>query len=363
MNNESLQDWLEKEEARRLALKVVRKKLDGPTVSWISKDSSRKMVTEIGENGEEQAEKVDKGKGREVSAAEEDSTLVTPQPNATAGPSRVSARISGEAAPPLGSSPRMPSDDRHTRNFVLLEPAPANWYKEMRVLFGNHTNWSKLKVVPARNRPQSELLDREFVSSLDAFLILLSLLPFPARRPTLCAITGLPALYLDPRTGVPYANLSAYKTLTSLLEQQWNWSAEVGAYVGGGGVQGADGLPEGWDGKEQDETDREDATVQRREARVREGREKAALAAEAAAAAVVEDEVMLGVEEQAALPVLSEEEEMLIMEPVVAAEKPVPKKRKRARGGGGGGHGGKRIKGMTAAAAAALGSSRLPSSS
>ncbi|KXN86148.1 hypothetical protein AN958_10450 [Leucoagaricus sp. SymC.cos] len=47
-----------------------------------------------------------------------------------------------------------------------------------------------------------------------------------------CPITGEIAPYLDPRTGVPFANMEAYQVLTDLLEHQYQWSPELGCYVG-----------------------------------------------------------------------------------------------------------------------------------
>ncbi|KAL7416187.1 YL1 nuclear protein-domain-containing protein [Mrakia frigida] len=322
MNNESLQDWLEKEEARRLALRVVRKKLEGPTVSWISRDSQKKLVVEIkdGDGDGEGGEKLDKGKGKEVEISSTASALksITAHPyattssttNAVAGPSRLSP--SNSVASPSASTtllPGPPSDERHARNFVLLEPAPATWSKELRVLFGSHVSWSKMKVVPARNRPQT-------------------------RRPTLCPLTGLPALYLDPRSGVPYANLSAYKTLTSLLEQQWKYSSELGAYVGGGGVKGADGVPEEWDGREKEEREREEARGRAREKRMKEEEERRAVAA--AAAALAGEAMVVEEEAEAIVLVEEEEEEEDEDEEVETPEKKKRRKRAAPAGEGGG---------------------------
>ena len=42
-------------------------------------------------------------------------------------------------------------------------------------------------------------------------------------------------MYLDPRTGVPYADVRAFKVLTELLEHEYIWNAELGCYVGKGG--------------------------------------------------------------------------------------------------------------------------------
>jgi len=46
-----------------------------------------------------------------------------------------------------------------------------------------------------------------------------------------CPITGLPAPYRDPRTGVPFANVRAYDVLTDILQHKYFWSATLGQYL------------------------------------------------------------------------------------------------------------------------------------
>ncbi len=53
-----------------------------------------------------------------------------------------------------------------------------------------------------------------------------------ARPKHICPITGKQAMYLDPRTGVPYADARAFKVLAELLEHEYIWNAELGCYVG-----------------------------------------------------------------------------------------------------------------------------------
>lgn len=48
----------------------------------------------------------------------------------------------------------------------------------------------------------------------------------------MCPITGLKAQYLDPRTGVPYADLKAYRVLTNILDHKYTWSPALKCYVG-----------------------------------------------------------------------------------------------------------------------------------
>jgi vacuolar protein sorting-associated protein 72 len=52
-----------------------------------------------------------------------------------------------------------------------------------------------------------------------------------ARPRQTCPITGRQAHYLDPRTGVPYADSNAYKVLTQILQHGYIWSPSLGCYV------------------------------------------------------------------------------------------------------------------------------------
>ncbi|KAI9047908.1 hypothetical protein LZ554_007710 [Drepanopeziza brunnea f. sp. 'monogermtubi'] len=60
--------------------------------------------------------------------------------------------------------------------------------------------------------------------------------------PVLCVITGHPARYRDPATGLPYYSAHAYKEIQKLKRGEYKWSALVGAYVGVGGYA-AKGVP------------------------------------------------------------------------------------------------------------------------
>ncbi|KAJ7719416.1 YL1 nuclear protein-domain-containing protein [Mycena metata] len=84
-------------------------------------------------------------------------------------------------------------------------PKPS-WDATMTAIFGSHVNWEDVKVYAGKNRPLS--------------------------RPTQnCPLTGRIARYLDPRTGVPFADVGAFETLTRILNHEFVWSPELGAYA------------------------------------------------------------------------------------------------------------------------------------
>ncbi|KAG6874140.1 hypothetical protein C0995_005557 [Termitomyces sp. Mi166 len=103
--------------------------------------------------------------------------------------------------------------EKVTKNYVIHELAQNNgapkppWNETMAAMFGDDVDWSEVKVYVGKNRPLS-------------------------RPKQTCPITGKEAKYLDPRTGVPYADLKAYDVLTKLLAHEYAWNPSLGCYVG-----------------------------------------------------------------------------------------------------------------------------------
>ncbi|KAJ1310797.1 hypothetical protein OPQ81_009317 [Rhizoctonia solani] len=121
------------------------------------------------------------------------------------------------------SRPARPSPpQKEARNYVIVEyggGARASFGWNMQAVFGNHADWGDI-----------------LINGIKA--------PHPVKP--VCAITGLPASYRDSRTGIPYANAYAYKTLTRLLSHEFIWSKERGCYVGDEGQDPARSVPAGW---------------------------------------------------------------------------------------------------------------------
>ncbi|QPG95718.1 hypothetical protein C2857_001799 [Epichloe festucae Fl1] len=61
--------------------------------------------------------------------------------------------------------------------------------------------------------------------------------------PSICVITNNPARYRDPKTGLPFYNMYAYRELQRLYHGDYKWSRLLGAWVGSG-RQAAKGVPE-----------------------------------------------------------------------------------------------------------------------
>lgn len=107
--------------------------------------------------------------------------------------------------PAASTDPDTPSSTEKTVRTILslhgLEPG-ATWVDEFRYLLGDHCAWDRLPFVPSRNRPYRP-------------------------RQSTCVITGLPARYRDPRTGIPYATTEAYATIERVLRGEYVWTGSV----------------------------------------------------------------------------------------------------------------------------------------
>ncbi|KAH7330720.1 YL1 nuclear protein-domain-containing protein [Rhizoctonia solani] len=147
----------------------------------------------------------------EPSPAPSLSTFVMPE--AVAPPVSTPA-FSSPAGPRSAAAPRpTPASPSHkqARNYVIVEyggGARASFGWNMQAIFGNHADWEDVLIHGIKP-------------------------PHPVKP--ICAITGLSAPYRDSRTGIPYANAYAYKTLTRLLAHEFIWSKERGCYVGDAG--------------------------------------------------------------------------------------------------------------------------------
>ncbi|KAG5959623.1 hypothetical protein E4U58_004902 [Claviceps cyperi] len=92
-----------------------------------------------------------------------------------------------------------------------------------------------------QNFSEAAMRDRN-IQTLVLFGRKMSRLPRPA-APPVCVITNNPARYQDPKTGLFFYNMYAYKELQRLYHGDYNWSRLIGAWVGSGSCA-AKGVPE-----------------------------------------------------------------------------------------------------------------------
>lgn len=275
-NRESLKRFLEQEEERRAKQRQRKERIQGPFVRWVSGGMWVRVVQEEGnKEGENQVnaastdpnaglqrkEAVQDGKadrreemasgarlqsqqgsaevkqavagdsdawmqepGKEVASEQASASTSAPQnetaTDATCAPQAASTcsltldpvlAVRKEAASirsstgckPIRCKPTLnaPQRELQARTLLTLERRPGDfsWLDEYASIFGSHVDWSCYPYVPSRNRPVKP-------------------------RQSICPITGLPAIYKDPRTGIPYANALAYKVITRVLEGAFVWS-------------------------------------------------------------------------------------------------------------------------------------------
>jgi vacuolar protein sorting-associated protein 72 len=90
-------------------------------------------------------------------------------------------------------------------------------------------------------------------STRETFFPDVPVIPPPKPKPSArCPITGLPARYKDPLSGVGYYDIHAFKILREVGRKggRYVWCSEGGWFVGetGWGGRAAKGVPEGWNG-------------------------------------------------------------------------------------------------------------------
>ncbi|KAF8168441.1 YL1 nuclear protein-domain-containing protein [Crassisporium funariophilum] len=151
-------------------------------------------------------------------------SMATTQPVSTNPSSSLPATSQSRftsSADPLPQPPPQPEPEYRietvTKNYVIHELTQhkdkdkavlkPTWAESMEAMFGDHVKWDEIKVFVGKGRPLS-------------------------RPRQTCPITGRQAHYLDPRTGVPYADSLAYKVLSGLLRHEYVWSPMLGCYIG-----------------------------------------------------------------------------------------------------------------------------------
>ncbi|KAF8898332.1 YL1 nuclear protein-domain-containing protein [Infundibulicybe gibba] len=204
-------DYLQIEEEKRRRAQVVRTTVEGPLLRWVSRKEEIRVPLQIIPQITSTLRPAYVSHEPPISM----STILSPSPSGAGTPVGNPMRLPDQRFPhaAAGAARLLPDQSEiATKNYVIHElnqiegvPNPS-WNESMRVMFGDHVEWDQLKVYIGKNRPMSR--------------------PRP-----ICPISGRPAKYLDPRTGVPYANLKAYETLTAILRHEYIWSPALKCYI------------------------------------------------------------------------------------------------------------------------------------
>lgn len=239
-------DYLMLEEEKRKRARVVRAAVHGPLLRWVSRTEEVTMKVEPATTaaypyayGGVPSYNVSGGSLFPMSGAYHPTNVPyyasqtrlpgdsIPAPHLPAkSPAQPPLSSSHEPAPTQAPTP-IPEQistrtEKVANNYVIHELGQFEtvqkppWNETMRAMFGDHP-WDDMRVFVGRSRPL-------------------------ARPKQICPITGRPARYLDPRTGVPYADLNAFRTLTRILSYEYAWSDALGCYVAREGEDSARGV-------------------------------------------------------------------------------------------------------------------------
>jgi hypothetical protein len=104
------------------------------------------------------------------------------------------------------------------------------WKDTFSAMFGDHVKWDEIRVFANNKiRPMSECSYRiAQISALNRGDV--------GRPIQTCQITGKEAKYLDPRSGVPFADIEAFRVLTEVLAHEYIWDPTLKRYVGHEGL-------------------------------------------------------------------------------------------------------------------------------
>ncbi|KAK0210991.1 YL1 nuclear protein-domain-containing protein [Desarmillaria ectypa] len=208
-------DYLKLEEEKRKRARVVRDAVEGPLLRWVSRGEDTKIQVEVTPPAPPAATPA-YGYGHGYGAYNAPGTSTPPAyPYYSPATTTHYQNPYMHYLPPPAPLPAPVFEERTesvTKNYLVHElaqyekaPKPS-WTESMEVIFGDHVRWDQVKVYSGKGRPTS-------------------------RPKQMCPLTGQPALYLDPRTGVPFANIWAYEMLTKLLNHEFVWSTALRCYV------------------------------------------------------------------------------------------------------------------------------------
>ncbi|KIP04010.1 hypothetical protein PHLGIDRAFT_25831 [Phlebiopsis gigantea 11061_1 CR5-6] len=214
-------NYLVLEEEKRKRARLVRTAVEGPLLRWISK-SEEVAIKVAPVPMPPPPSQAPSHYAYSYSTTTSLPTGYPPPPSYSPYNGTSHYRTSPAVAPSAPTQPHAPSPlppaeplerkETVTKNYVIHEIDQEEgtlkplWKETMAAMFGDHVKWEELKVYTGRGRPLSRPQDT-------------------------CLITGLPAIYKDPRTGVPYADTRAFEILTSILNHDFIWNEKLGCYV------------------------------------------------------------------------------------------------------------------------------------
>ncbi|KLO17532.1 YL1-domain-containing protein [Schizopora paradoxa] len=216
-NIDEHRNYLAQEEEKRKRARVVRKSVSGPLMRWISRVEQEKVPPEPTSYPMS---------GILFAGHEPTQYMASSFALGQAGPSNINGALQSnnylgasssstlQATTPFPAHPAPVTErtEAVSKCYVIIEKDQKEgvdlpqWDETMTTLFGDHVKWDEVKVFSGKHRPLSRPIAR-------------------------CPLTGRSASYRDPRSGVPFANVRAYRTLTRLLNHEYAWHDGLGCYT------------------------------------------------------------------------------------------------------------------------------------
>ncbi|TFK71726.1 hypothetical protein BDN72DRAFT_869835 [Pluteus cervinus] len=219
-------DYLKNEEEKRKRARVIRTTIDGPVIRWVSKTEKEKVViqppapppppvtpqaaprpmytyTYPGYSSVSGSTPYGQTAYGYHAAYTRPFIYTNPQQSTTSTSTPVSSTAAQSTQPAIVTA---------EKNYVIHElgqhdsARKPDWTQTMYAMFGDHAQWEEVRVLVGKTRPL-------------------------ARPKQQCPITGKPARYLDPRTGVPFADLRGFDVLSDILKHNYVWNQALGCYV------------------------------------------------------------------------------------------------------------------------------------
>ncbi|KAF5314022.1 hypothetical protein D9611_006973 [Ephemerocybe angulata] len=153
--------------------------------------------------------------------------------------------------PPPPAPPPEPEEklEKVGRNFLIhalskkRSAKKPTWTQSMEALFGTEVKWDKVKVYShSKNRPYgvyypSSLILNDKEICLPVYLVACMLaykgrfLCYVGRPETTCPFTGKVAPYLDPKSGLPFADAASFRKARRALGHEYVWETGLRRYV------------------------------------------------------------------------------------------------------------------------------------
>lgn len=178
--------------------------------------------------------------------------------NETAPTSKKNVHHTDPGDPAPAAQPEPPRDMNATRNGIIFQNFNDVVLRDKNiqtmVLFGRKMHKLASEYERDFNFFFFSFHNSQFITSRSSLKMLILFFFFPfflfffptplePTAPAVCVITNNPARYQDPKTGLPFYNMYAYKELQRLYHGDYKWSRLLGAWVGSGS-QAAKGVPE-----------------------------------------------------------------------------------------------------------------------